>query len=220
VEDQSIRNAILLRYYQQYLNDCSTPQFIASVAQRYSLGTLERLAENGELHTQRAAGLALGLIGDDRCIGVLGPLLSAADRKLRLVVDDALRAISSREGTPEQRQVLELVVRSNECGTFEKSIELATELIDSEGGTAEIYHQRSLAFFQVDSIEHAIADCQQALDLNSFHYGAMIGLGHCHLEMGDLLESLNWLRGALAIFPDLEPVRVQVRRLERAIQEL
>ncbi|MFK7734728.1 MAG: tetratricopeptide repeat protein [Pirellulaceae bacterium] len=220
MKDQRIRNAILLRYYRRYLNDCSTPQFIASVAQRYSLGTLERLSENGELHTKRAAGLALGLLGDERCIGVLGPLLTASDRKLRLVVDDAMRAISAREGSPSQRQTLELVVRSNECGTFEKSVELASEIIDSEGGTAELYHQRSLAFFQIDSVEHAIADCQQVLERNSFHYGAMIGLGHCHLEMGDLLESLTWLRGALAIFPDLEPVRVQVRRLERAIQEL
>ena len=45
-------------------------------------------------------------------------------------------------------------------------------------------------------------------------------LGHCHLEINDLRESLHWFRQALETYPDLEPVRVQVRRLEQAIQEL
>ncbi|MEM8734519.1 MAG: hypothetical protein AAGG44_09880, partial [Planctomycetota bacterium] len=176
MKDFTTRNAVLLRFYRRYLNDSETPQFIASVAGKYTLGTLERLLVNEDVHTQRAAALALGLLGDERCYEALGPFLTASDRKLRLVVDDAVRSISSREGSAAQRQQLELIVRSNECGTFEKSVELATETIESEGGTAEIYHQRSLAFFQLESIAHALADCRQVLDMNGFHYGAMVGL--------------------------------------------
>lgn len=220
MEERATRYSILLRFYQRYLNDGETAQFIASVAKRYTVSTLERLVLSGDIYARRAAALALGLIGDQRCYTVLGPLLRSDDRKLRLVVDDSVRAISSREGNTEQRHQLELIVRSNECGTFEKSVEIATEMIDGLGGSAEVYHQRSLALFQLDSIEHAIADCRQVLKLNEFHYGAMVGLGHCHLELGDLLEALSWFRKALDVFPDLEPVRIQVKRLEKAIQEL
>lgn len=220
MEERALRTALLLRYYQRYLNEGDTAQFIASVAQRYTLGTLLRLLSSGEIYSRRAAALALGLIGDRHCFSVLGPCLSSDDRKLRLVVDDALRSISSREGSPAQRQMLDLVIRSNECGTFEKSVELASELIEEHGGTAEAFHQRSLALFQLDAIEYAIDDCRQVLRRNRFHYGAMVGLGHCHLELGDLLEALYWFRRALDIFPDLEPVRIQIKRLEKAIQEL
>ena len=220
MEERALRTSLLLRMYQRYLNDGETAQFIASVAGRYTVGTLMRLLVNGEMYSQRAAALALGLIGDPRCYAALGPRLRSPDRKLRLVVDDAIRAISSREGSPAQRQQLDAIVRSNECGTFEKSIDLATGLIDGLGGTAEAYHQRSLALFQLDSLEHAIDDCRNVLKLNRFHYGAMVGLGHCHLELGDLLEALYWFRRAVDIFPVLEPVRIQIKRLEKAIQEL
>ena len=220
MDERATRHSILLTFYQRYLNDGETAQFIASVACHYSVGTLQRLIINGDLYSRRAAALALGLIGDLSCTAVLGPLLRSNDRKLRLVVDDALRAISAREGTSAQRQQLELIVRCNECGNFEKTIELATEIIDSSGGTAEVFHQRSLALFQMDAVEHAIEDCRQALKLNEFHYAAMVGLGHCHLELGDLLESLFWFRRSLEIYPDLEPIRLQVRQLEKAIQEL
>jgi tetratricopeptide (TPR) repeat protein len=210
----------LLRFYQRYLNDGETAQFIASVARRYSQGTLVRLLLSGDVYSRRAAALALGLIGDASCNAQLGPLLRSNDRKLRLVVDDAMRAIASREGSSAERQQLELIIRYNECGNFESSIELSNRLIETTGGTAEAFHQRSLALFQVDSVELAIEDCRQVLKLNEFHYAAMVGLGHCHLELGDLLESLFWFRRSLDVFPDLEPVRAQVRKLEKAIQEL
>lgn len=220
MEERATRYSILLTYYQRYLNNGETAQFIAAVAEKYSLATLQRLAASGDKYSRRAAALALGLIGDMRSNAVLGPLLRSRDRKLRLVVDDALRAISAREGTATQRHQLERIVRCNECGHFERSIELATQLIESTGGTSETYHQRSLAFFQVDVIEPSIDDCRQSLRLNPYHYAAMVGLGHCHLELGDLLESLFWFRQALDVYPDLEAVRLQIRRLEKAIQEL
>lgn len=174
----------------------------------------------GEMHSRRASALALGLLGGYASISKLGPLLKASDRKLRLVVDDSLRAIASREGSILDRHTLERVIRLNECSNFEKAIELASECIDASGGTSELFHQRSLALFQVDCIEQAIEDCRQTLKLNPFHYAAMVGMGHCYLELGDLVDSLFWFRQSLDIYPDLEPVRIQVRRLEKAIQEL
>ena len=220
MKERAARYSILLRFYQRYLNDADTARFIASIAGHYSLGTLQRLLTSGEIYSKRAAALALGLVGDESCYPLLGPLLRHPDRKLRLVVDDAIRAISSREGTASQRQLLESIVRSNECGNFEKTIEMSTQLLQSSGGLSEAYHQRSLALFQVDEIENAIADCRQALKLNEFHYAAMVGLGHCHLELGELIEALFWFRRSVEIYPDLEPVRAQIRQLEKAMQEL
>jgi tetratricopeptide (TPR) repeat protein len=220
VEQRAIRLSILLRFYQRYLNDADTAQFIVSVARHYTLGTLYRLVFCGDMYSRRAAALAIGLLGDTTSIPILGPLLNSADRKLRLVVDDGIRAISGRDGTVAERQQLDAIVRCNECGNYDKSIELATQLIDSGGQLAEVYHQRSLALFQMGSVEAALGDCRHALKLNEFHYAAMVGLGHCSLELGDLLDALFWFRRALDVYPDLEPVRLQVLKLEKAIQEL
>lgn len=220
MEERATRHSLLLRFYHRYLSDSDTARFIASVSGRYSRATLERLVQSGDTYARRAAALALGLVGDGRSNVILGPLLRSADRKLRLVVDDALRSIWLREGSIQDRQLLERIVRLNECGEFESVVELATEKIATSDGSPELYHQRSLALFQLDSIDQAIEDCRKALKLNSYHYAAMIGLGHCHAERGDLLEALFWFRQAVDVYPDLEPVRVQIRRLEKTIQDL
>ena len=89
VEERATRNSLLLRFYHRYLSDSDTARFIASVSGRYTRATLERLVQSGDTYSRRAAALALGLVGDGRSNVVLGPLLRSADRKLRLVVDDA-----------------------------------------------------------------------------------------------------------------------------------
>ena len=220
MEERATHIAVLLKSYQGYLQSGDTARFIQSVASRYSVATLVRVLSVGDTYRRRAAALALGFIGDISCNDALGPLLSDRDRKVRLVVDDSLRSIWSRDGSPEHRHMLERIMRMNECGDHVAAVKLSSELLDSNSQFAEAYHQRSLALFHVDEITAAIEDCKKVLQLNHFHYAAMIGLGHCHLELGDLLESLYWFRQALETYPDLEPVRVQVRRLEIAIQEM
>ncbi len=220
MEERATHKAVLLKSYQQYLQDSDTARFIQSVASRYSIATLLRVITEGDTYRRRAAALALGFIGDISCNDTMGPLLCDRDRKLRLVVDDSLRSIWSRDGSQEQRHLLDRVMRLNECGEHSQAVKLASELIDCNHQFAEAYHQRSLALFHLDEIADSIEDCRRVLQLNQFHYAAMIGLGHCNLELGDLLESLFWFRCALDTYPDLEPVRVQVRRLEIAIQEL
>ena len=220
MDQRATQPAVLLKCYQRYLQEGETARFIQSVASRYSVATLIRVLQEGDMVRRRAAALALGFIGDIGCNDSLGPLLCDRDRKVRLVVDDSLRAIWSRDGSPEQRHLLERVMRLNECGDHEQAVKLSSELLDCNAQFAEAYHQRSLALFHLDSVAESIEDCRRVLQLNHFHYAAMIGLGHCHLELGDLLESLFWFRSALETYPDLEPVRVQVRRLEIAIQEL
>lgn len=220
MEERAAPIAWLVKCYQRYLKDADTARFIQAVASRYSVATLERVLMIGDVFRRRAAALALGFIGDYSSNDALGPLLSDRDRKLRLVAEDALRSIWSRDGSPDQRHQLDRIMRLNECGEYEEVVKLATELIEANTSFSEAYHQRSLAYFHLDEVSAAIEDCRRVLQLNRYHYAAMIGLGHCHLELGDLLESLHWFRTALEVYPDLEPVRVQVRRLEIAIQEM
>ncbi len=220
MEDRATRHSLLLRFYHRYLSDSDTARFIASVAGRYSQATLERLIQSGDIYARRASALALGLVGDARCNRILGPFLRCQDRKLRLVVDDALRAIWSRDGSIQDRQLLERIMRHNECAEFDVAVEVASQKIDASDSSPEVYHQRSLAYYQLDLIEPAMEDCRKVLKRNPYHYAAMIGLGHCHLELGELLESLFWFRQAVDVYPDLEPVRVQIRRLEKTIQGL
>ena len=58
------RRPDLERLYHRYLETENTAWFIRTVADRYLLCTLERLADGGRHVTRRAAIMALGFLGD------------------------------------------------------------------------------------------------------------------------------------------------------------
>lgn len=209
----------LLKAYQAYLEEGNTAAFVAALATKYSQGTLLRLAESPEVVTRRAAAMSLGLIGDTACNGVLGRLLSDGDRKVRLVADDSMKAVWSRAGYPRMRQRLNQLSRLLDCSRFEQATEVADAMIAEGCEIPEAYTQRGLARFYLDDGQGAIDDCHRALDLNPYHYVAWIGIGHVYLENADPLQALSSFRQALCLYPDIEVIRCQVKRLEKAFQE-
>ncbi len=215
----STRLSKLLRSYQVYLMDANAAQFVAAVASQYSMGTLTRLATSQELLTKRASALALGFVGDMSVVPVLGRLLSDMDRKVRMVADDALKAVWSRAGSPRQRQQMERLNRLMQCNQFEHAIEVADDLLAVGLELPEAYCQRGFAKFYLENPHGALEDCQRALDVCQYHYVSSVGIGHCHMEIGEPLMALDAFRNALRIYPDIESVRLQVARLERAFQE-
>ena len=46
----------------------------------------------------------------------------------------------------------------------------------------------------------------------------MVGLGYCFMELEDFIQALYWFRQALDVYPDIEPVRIQITRLEKSLQ--
>lgn len=213
------RTPQILRSYQLYLTDGNTAAFVATIAQGYSIGSLERLAESNDVVIRRAAALSIGLIGSSDSNTVLGRLLSDEDRKVRLVADDAMKAIWFRVGSPRIRQQMDRLSRLIQCDRYEQAILLADDLIAQGCEVPEAFSQRGLSRFYLEDARGGIEDCSKALDVNPYHYLAWIGIAHCHLELSEPLTALDAFRSALRIYPDIESVRIQIRRLERAFQE-
>ena len=218
MENRTTKISRLLKAYHAYLESSDTAQFIAAIARNYTTATLVALLERTDILHSRAAALALGFVGDISCQENLGKMLSSSDRRLRLVSDDSLRAIMSRDGSDEQRLMLEKIIRLNECCLYEEALISSDLLLEKAPRFTEAYNQRALAWFHLHNYEKSIQDCRQVLQLSHYHYGAWIGLGHCLIEMGDVWGALDSFRKAVAIYPDLEPVRVQIRNLERSLQ--
>jgi tetratricopeptide (TPR) repeat protein len=219
VENSSTKVSRLLKAYQDYLESSDTASFVASIARNYTVPTLITILNRCDVLHRRAASLALGFLGDITCQDSLGVALSSSDRRLRLVADDSLRAIWARDASDGQRSTLDKIIRLNECDLFEEAVALCDQLIDDAPRYLEAYNQRALALFHLRDFDRSIDDCRRVLKISRYHYGAWIGMGHCLLENGDVWGALDSFRMALSIYPDLEPVRLQIRNLERSLQE-
>ena len=83
-----LRVPFLQLWYRRYLEDEDSARFVKGVAGRYTVATLERLAEHGSREGRRAATLALGLVADFSSNAVLGRRLKDPDRGVRILAEN------------------------------------------------------------------------------------------------------------------------------------
>jgi len=211
---------VIQRFYAQFLTSEDVAAFIKAVSQRYTYGTLARLAEYGPPISRRAAVLAIGYLAGYEANHVLGRALQDDDRGVRLLAENGLRSIWLRVGTPEIRRQLQALVRMNNGDQHVEAIDLASRLIESAPHIAEAWNQRAIASYHLRDYKSSVADCREALEINPYHFPAAIGMANCYLELHDAYAALECFRRALRIFPDLDSVQEQVDYLVRSLEEL
>ena len=215
--NNELRYPLLDRLYQRYLNDERSATFIQDVTSQYTVGTLQRLAVGGNRITRRAAVLALGFVGDYACNDLFGSALRDTDRAVRLLADHGIRQIWFRVNDHAIRATLAHLVRLNNHRRFDDTIELASDVLRDEPNVAELWNQRAIAFYAQELYSDAAFDCQNAFELNPYHFPAMMGMAHCYMQLDDVFIALESFRKALDINPDLEGVRAHVQHLQRIL---
>jgi tetratricopeptide (TPR) repeat protein len=209
----------LVLYYTRYLTNQDCSLFIKRVARRYSCGTLERLVSLGDHTTRRAAVFALSLLGDYDSNPVLGRALVDRDRGVRSIAESGIRELWCRAGSHEDRETLCQVVNLNDERRHGEAVRLATDLIrTSQQAIAEAWCQRGIAHYHLGQYDAAIRDCNQALEINPYHFTAAAGMGQCYMLQDNPVAALEAFRRALRLNPGLEEVRAQVVRLQRSLK--
>ena len=217
---RSTRPPNILSYYQLYLADGDSARFVRDVALQYQVATLLRLTQSMEPAARRAATLALGILGDRGSIAAIGRLLSDDDRAVRMIADDSSKAIWARTTSPQGRTLLDTIVSELAAQEYSSALHFAEKLVATHPNLPEAFCQRALAHYAMGNIEAAIEDCDRAVEINPFEYMALVGLGQCYLELERPRIALDYFRKAIAVHPDLEPVCMQIRKLEESLREI
>lgn len=215
---ESSRAPILIKFYHQYLDEQDSATFVQHVTRRYTCGTLERVLRVGDRIARRAATLALGFMGDYSCNAVMGRALVDRDRGVRTIAENGIREIWCRVGSREQRLTLRTIIRLNQTKQYDQAVALASELIHESPWIAEAWCQRGTAHYHLGQYDAAIRDCQQALEINPYHFTASAGMGQCYLLQDSPVAALEAFRRALRLNPGMEQVRAQVIQLQRSIK--
>jgi len=64
----------------------------------------------------------------------------------------------------------------------------------------------------------AIQDCKQTVALNPYHFGALAGIAHVYLKLGEIDAAIDAYKQALTINPNLFPIAEAILQLRHAIQ--
>jgi len=215
----SPRPPLLVELYRQYLADRNEGAFIRELAGSYYQGTLERLAGHDERNVRRAAVFALGVVGDYEANAAVGLALNDVDRGVRILAESAIRSIWMRAGTELQRRRLRQIVECNENRKYTDACEASTRLIEEAPWFAEAWNQRAVSQYGNSRYAESIRDCQQALEINPYHFAAAAGMGHCYMQLRNHPAALECFRRALRLNPNLEGVRANIIALQRLLKE-
>lgn len=207
---------LLTVFYLDYLQGLDLTRFIDKTAQCYTQGTICRLADAQKVDTRRAVALILGFVGTYASNKTLGKLLTDRDRSVCLLAESSIKSIWPRDGSDEQRHCLHEIMRHVAAQDYPEAVRLANILLEEAPLFAEARNQRAIALFALGQFQESIDDSAIVLDLNPYHFGAAIGMGHAYIQLSDKEIAAMCFQHALKINPHLESVH---RHLERIRQE-
>jgi tetratricopeptide (TPR) repeat protein len=179
----------------------------------YTEGTLQRLLLHPDVETRRAAVLALGLIGTIESNSALARVLRDEDPTPARMAADALWQLWFRGGTEEQNGELQRIMHLPD---FEEILAGLDDLAREAPRFAEVYNQRAILFFRRGEFGRSILDCQRALDLNPYHFGAQAGMGQCYMKLRKPRAALRAFKLALDINPTMTHLSETIEMLEKS----
>lgn len=194
----------------------ATKRFKKRVLARYTEGTLIRLLDNKIAETRKAALFALGLLGTMEANSPMARLLHDGDNDVVDMATASLWNLWFRADSEENNTELQKATRIRDR---EKALECMTNLINKAPDFAEALNQRAIIYFRMKQYEDSIADCQRALDLNPWHFGAQVGMAQSFMKMKKHRSALKAFRNTLKIHPRMEGVADAIRTLEKVLGE-
>lgn len=151
------------------------------------------------------------------------PLLLARLRDespfVRGFAEQGLWLLWSRSGESEIDRLMVAGIEDMQAGRHAEAIAAFGAVIRRRPDFAEGWNRRATAYYLAGDLERSLADCEEAMKRNPFHFGALAGYGQIWFEMGEYEKALASWRKALEVNPNLLGVEFKLRALERRIGE-
>jgi len=68
-------------------------------------------------------------------------------------------------------------------------------------------------------LRKSLADCDEVMKRNPYHFGALAGYAQIYARLGYYQRALDYSKRALAINPNLHQVRTNIDVLERLLEQ-
>ena len=185
--------------------DAAVSEFRLAVEERYTEGTLARILSNHlDATSRRAAAVGLGLVGTMASNSAVAGALHDPDDDVRNTAAQVIWELWFRGDAGPQALELRQALGLNDTG---ERVGALTEILREFPEYAEAYNQRAIQLFGRGELRKCINDCENALRLNPFHFGAAAGIGQCYLRMKKPRSALRSFTHALKINPDLDSLK-------------
>jgi tetratricopeptide (TPR) repeat protein len=173
----------------------------------------------GDVESRRRGAQGLGDSGVMADLPPLAHALHDRDAHVRALAEAAMWQVWSRSGDEEIDRLLALGIEQMSARQGELAIETFTEVIRRRPEFAEGWNKRATVYYLVGEYAKSLADCDEVMKRNPYHFGALSGYGMIYLKLDQPAKALDYFQRALAVNPNLESVRHTVERLKTLLIE-
>jgi tetratricopeptide (TPR) repeat protein len=167
-----------------------------------------------DVESRRRAVQALGDAGLMADVPRLARALHDRDARVRAFAEGAMWQVWSRSGDEEIDLLLAVGVEQMSAHRGALAIETFTEIIRRRPEFAEGWNKRATVYYLLGEYAKSLADCDEVMQRNPYHFGALSGYGMIYLKLDQPTKALDYFERALAVNPNLESVRHTVEALK------
>ena len=177
---------------------------------------LQRLSD-ADAAIRREAVARLGEVGVMADAKALVNRLRDQDEETRSGAEESLWKIWARSGDEKVDALYRVGIGQMNDGLGQEAVETFTRIIGMKPGFAEAWNKRATIYFLMGELEKSLADCEEVMKRNPWHFGALAGYFQIYIQMGDFERALTYGRRALEVNPNMEGVRNGVEAVERML---
>ena len=175
---------------------------------------LRALADTRSADTRRQGVRALAETGLMADLPQLATALRDTDPLVRELAEGAMWQVWSRSGDATIDRLFETGVAQMQASQGEQAVETFSEIIRRRPDFAEGWNKRATVYYLMGEYQKSLADCDEVMKRNPYHFGALSGYGMIYIELDQPATALQYFERALAVNPNLESTRQTIEILK------
>lgn len=175
--------------------------------------------ENKAPETRTAAAERLGDVGTMDDVVALLNSVRDEEEAVRNTAEQSIWKIWARSGDANVDRIYARGIREMNEGSFARAISTFTEIIKLKPDFAEGWNKRATLYFMTEQYDKSLEDCDEVMKRNPYHFGALSGYGHIHVEFKLYEQAIEYFEKALKINPNMVSIARLIQRLEKQLKD-
>ena len=168
---------------------------------------------------QRAGAIAWiasnGVPADDEA---LVQRLTDENPFVREIAERGLWVLWGRSGDDEIDALMAKGAEEMQERRFPAAIATLSEVIRRKPSFAEGWNRRATVFLAGD-LKRSLADCDEVMKRNPYHFGALAGYGQIYFRLEQYEKAIEYWKRALRVNPNMTGVDAGIERAEKMLAE-
>ncbi len=157
--------------------------------------------------------------GTQADVEALARRLADESPEVRGIAEQGLWMLWHRSGEQAVDQLMARGAEQMQARRFKEAIATYSEVIRRKPAFAEGWNRRATVRFLAGDYRKSLADCDEVMKRNPWHFGALAGYGQIYFALERYDKAIEYWRRALEVNPNMVGVEINIKGAEQLLAE-